>query len=87
MDHAVTPFRLLAGVMISSSSSVAFSTGNRSFRMKTPATRSPAPRRSDALWVHGVGDTYIRRGGDLNCGQTKPCSSSIAAEASMYLNV
>jgi murein DD-endopeptidase MepM/ murein hydrolase activator NlpD len=42
---------------------------------------------NDALWVNGVGDTYIRRGGDVNCGQAKPCSSSIAAEASMYPKV
>jgi len=42
---------------------------------------------NDALWVDGVGDTYIRRGGDVNCGQTKPCSSSFAAEASMYPKV
>lgn len=42
---------------------------------------------NDALWVDGFGDTYIRRGGDVNCGQAKPCSSSIAAEASMYPKV
>lgn len=42
---------------------------------------------NDALWVDGVGDTYIRRGGDVNCGQTKACSSSIAVEASMYPKV
>lgn len=42
---------------------------------------------NDALWVDGFGDTYIRRGGDVNCGQSRPCSSSIAAEASMYPKV
>ncbi len=29
----------------------------------------------------------IRRGGDVNCGQAKPCSSSFAAEASMHPKV
>ncbi|HEX8145870.1 MAG TPA: M23 family metallopeptidase [Pyrinomonadaceae bacterium] len=42
---------------------------------------------NDALWVNGIGDTYIRRGGDVNCGQARPCSSSIAAEAGMYPKV
>lgn len=42
---------------------------------------------NDALWVDGVGDTYISRGFDTNCGQTRPCSSRIAAEASMYPKV
>ena len=42
---------------------------------------------NDALWVNGVGDTYVRRGGDVNCGLAKPCSSSISAEASMYPKV
>ncbi|MDQ3803561.1 MAG: M23 family metallopeptidase, partial [Acidobacteriota bacterium] len=42
---------------------------------------------NDALWVNGFGDTYIRRGGDVNCGQARACSSSISAEASMYPKV
>lgn len=42
---------------------------------------------NDALWVDGVGDTFISRGSDTNCGQTRPCSSRIAAEASMYPRV
>lgn len=42
---------------------------------------------NDALWVDGIGDTYISRGGDTNCGQACPCSSRIAAEASMYPKV
>lgn len=43
---------------------------------------------NDALWVDGLGDTYIRRGSDLvGCGMTKPCSTSIAAEASLYPDV
>lgn len=42
---------------------------------------------NDALWVNGIGDTYISRGTDTNCGQTHPCSSRIAAEAAMYPKV
>ncbi|HET6975298.1 MAG TPA: M23 family metallopeptidase [Pyrinomonadaceae bacterium] len=42
---------------------------------------------NDALWVNGVGDTYISRGSDTNCGQPRPCSSRIAAEANMYPKV
>lgn len=37
-----------------------------------------------ALWVDAGLDPYIRRGGNTNCGQRRPCSSSIAADASMY---
>ena len=43
---------------------------------------------NDALWVDGFGDTYIRRGGgEVGCGMAKPCSTSIAAEASLYPDV
>jgi Membrane proteins related to metalloendopeptidases len=42
---------------------------------------------NDALWVNGVGDTFISRGSDTNCGQTRPCSSRIAVEANMYPKV
>lgn len=42
---------------------------------------------NDALWVDGVGDTFISRGADTNCGQARPCSSRIAAEASLYPRV
>jgi murein DD-endopeptidase MepM/ murein hydrolase activator NlpD len=42
---------------------------------------------NDALWVDGVGDTFISRGFDTPCGQTRPCSSRIAVEANMYPKV
>ncbi len=42
---------------------------------------------NDALWVDGFGDTYISRGTDTNCGQARPCSSRIAAEANLYPKV
>ena len=42
---------------------------------------------SDALWIDGNNDPFIRRGGDTNCGRSKACSSSIAVEASMYPKV
>ncbi len=40
-----------------------------------------------ALWVDAGMDPYIRRRGNTDCGRGKPCSSSIAAEASLYRNV
>lgn len=40
-----------------------------------------------ALWIDGVGDTYIRRGGATNCGRSKPCSGNFAAEARLYKRV
>lgn len=41
----------------------------------------------NALWVDAGNDPYIRRGGLTNCGRMKPCSSNIAAEATMFRNV
>ncbi len=40
-----------------------------------------------SLWVDGSWDPYIRRGGITNCGRSKPCSSSVNAEASIYRHV
>jgi murein DD-endopeptidase MepM/ murein hydrolase activator NlpD len=40
-----------------------------------------------ALWIDGVGDTFIRRGGNTNCGRSRLCSSNFAAEASLYPRV
>jgi hypothetical protein len=41
----------------------------------------------NALWTDSGFDPYIRRGGLTNCGRSKPCSSSVAAEASEYSQV
>lgn len=41
----------------------------------------------DALWMDGAYDPYIKRSGITNCGLSRPCSSSIAAEASDYKQV
>ncbi len=41
----------------------------------------------NALWMDGDFDPYIRRGGVSNCGLSRPCSSSIAAEASDYSRI
>jgi hypothetical protein len=40
-----------------------------------------------ALWVDTGFDPYIRRGGLTNCGRSRPCSSSIAAEAAVFHQV
>ncbi len=40
-----------------------------------------------ALWMDGWYDPYIKRNGLTNCGLSKPCSSSIAAEATDYTQV
>lgn len=40
-----------------------------------------------ALWVDAGLDPYIRRGSLTNCGRSKPCSSFIAAEASLFRRV
>ena len=40
-----------------------------------------------ALWMDGDYDPYIRRFGLSNCGLSRSCSSSIAAEASDYKNI
>ncbi len=40
-----------------------------------------------ALWVDAGLDPYIRRGGNTNCNRSRPCSSSIAAEANQYRQV
>lgn len=42
---------------------------------------------SGALWVDAGSDPYIRRGGNTNCGRSRPCSSNIAAEANTYRQV
>jgi murein DD-endopeptidase MepM/ murein hydrolase activator NlpD len=41
----------------------------------------------NALWVDAGFDPYIRRGGNTNCGRSRPCSSSIAADAGIYRQV
>lgn len=41
----------------------------------------------NALWMDGTYDSYIRRAGYSNCGLSRVCSSSIAAEASDYSRV
>ena len=43
--------------------------------------------QNNALWVDAGSDPYIRRGGVTNCGRGKPCSSSIAGEASVFRQV
>lgn len=43
--------------------------------------------QNNALWVDAGSDPYIRRGGLTNCGRGKPCSSSIAGEASVFRQV
>lgn len=41
-----------------------------------------------ALWMDGVSDPYIKRGGSLtNCGKNKPCSTSIAVDAKLFQQV
>lgn len=40
-----------------------------------------------ALYVDAGFDPYIRRGGNTNCNRTRPCSSSIAAEANQFRQV
>ena len=40
-----------------------------------------------ALWMDGSWDPFIRRGGTTNCGRSKPCSSSVNAEASIYRHI
>jgi hypothetical protein len=40
-----------------------------------------------ALYVDAGSDPYIRRGGNTNCNRSKPCSSSIAAEANQFRQV
>lgn len=42
---------------------------------------------NNALWVDAGIDPYIRRGGLTNCGLSRPCSSSIHAEATEYPRV
>jgi hypothetical protein len=42
---------------------------------------------NNAMWMDGNSDPYIRRGGLTNCGLSKPCSSSLAAEASDFSSV
>lgn len=42
---------------------------------------------NDALWVNSVGNTFISRGADTNCGRAWPYSSRIAVEASLYPRV
>ncbi len=42
---------------------------------------------NNALWIDGGMDPYIRRGGQTYCGQSKPCSNSITAEANVYRQV
>lgn len=41
----------------------------------------------DALWMDGDYDPYIKRSGLSSCGLSRPCSSSIAAEAQDYKQV
>jgi hypothetical protein len=41
----------------------------------------------DALWIDGGYDPYIRRGGFTQCSLRWVCSSSFAAEASLYKSV
>ncbi|HMQ02013.1 MAG TPA: M23 family metallopeptidase [Candidatus Doudnabacteria bacterium] len=41
----------------------------------------------DALWMDGGWDPHVARGGTTNCGLSKPCSSSFAAEADDYRTV
>lgn len=40
-----------------------------------------------ALYVDAGPDPYIRRGGNTNCGRSRPCSSSVAAEANQFKQV
>lgn len=40
-----------------------------------------------ALWLDGAEDPYIRRGGFSNCGLSKKCSNSIAAEGGEFQSV
>lgn len=40
-----------------------------------------------AMWMDGVYDPYIKRGGLTNCGKNKLCSSAVAADAQMYQQV
>ncbi len=40
-----------------------------------------------ALWLDGGYDPYVRRGGFTNCGMSRPCSSSLAAESEFYDSV
>lgn len=40
-----------------------------------------------AMWMDNSNDPYVRRGGSTNCGLSRPCSSSIAAEAEFYDSV
>lgn len=40
-----------------------------------------------ALWVDGAGDSYIQRRDNVPCGRSRPCSSKIAAETSVYKRV
>ncbi len=42
---------------------------------------------NNALWLDGIVDPYIRRGGYTNCGLSKSCSSFITAEAADYTGV
>lgn len=40
-----------------------------------------------ALWLDGGNDPYVRRGGLTECGLSRSCSSSIAAESELYDSV
>lgn len=42
---------------------------------------------NNSLWMDGVSDPYISRGGLTNCGKVKPCSSAIAADSKLYQQV
>lgn len=40
-----------------------------------------------ALWMDGVYDPYIKRGGLVNCGKNRPCSANIAIDANLFKQV